>query len=290
MQKDSPIKLSRKAYAKINLGLDVVGKLPNGYHELRSIMQQIDLYDVLTVEKIPKGIVLTSNVETVPLNEKNLAYKGAKAVLDAAGMQGGIQIHIEKNIPVEAGMAGGSTDGAMAMILTNELYGAGLTEACLCEIGAKLGADIPFCIKGHTQLCEGIGELMTPVALQSPLYYCIVKPPEGVSTKYVFEQLDSKEYAHPDTEGILRALQDGDKKELDGLLLNVLAEVTEKEKPEIVAVRQKLKACGAVATLMSGSGPTVFGIFETLEGAVQAAKEMKERYPAMFSGAYQSIL
>ena len=283
-------KLTRKAYAKINLGLDVVGKLPNGYHALRSVMQQIDLYDVVTVEKIPEGIVLTSNVDTMPLNEKNLAWRGAAAVLKEAGEPGGVKIHIEKHIPVEAGMAGGSTDGAMAMILTNALYNLGMSEDALCALGARLGADVPFCIKGRTQLCEGIGEKMTELTIKTPFYYVIVKPPEGVSTKYVFEELDSKEYPHPDTERIIEALERGDSSALDDCLLNVLAYVTEKEKPEIVEVRQTLKALGANATLMSGSGPTVFGIYETMEKAEAALLVIREKYKTMFSGAYQSIL
>lgn len=281
--------ITKKAYAKVNLGLDVVGTLPNGYHLLRTVMQQINLYDEITAEKIPEGIVLESNLSEIPLDETNLAYKGAKAVLDAYGIKGGIRLKIEKRIPAAAGMAGGSADCAAAMQLTSELYHCQASVEELCSLGVKLGADVPFCIAGGTRLCEGIGEKMTEVPLKAPIHYVIIKPPEGVSTKYVFEHLSLLDSDHPDTDGIVTDLQQGEIENMAKKLKNVLATVTEQEKPLLLELREKLKELGALGTLMSGSGPTVFGIFATKTIAKEAAEEMKRCYPNMFSGAFDTV-
>ena len=291
-------KVTVKGYAKINLGLDVIGKLDNGYHLLRSVMQQIDLYDTIELSHLSERmenkdtyhaltddglqIVLTSDSDAVPLDQSNLAYKAAKLLMEHDSIREGVHIHIIKKIPVAAGLAGGSTDAAAVLMGMNELFGLGHSKDELQELGVKLGADVPFCIMGGSALAEGIGEKLTPIETMPEMYIVIVKPSIGVSTKYVYENLRLEQVIHPDTEQILAAMQRKDLEEMTGLLGNVLESVTIEKYPLIRELKDAMLETGAVGSLMSGSGPTVFGVFDTMENAVEAEKRMRKKYPQVF--------
>ncbi len=286
-----------KGYAKINLGLDVIGKLENGYHLLRSVMQQIDLYDTIELSRLSEAIkneltaavgdtgmriALTSDSDEVPLDQSNLAYKAAKLLLEHDSISERVHIHIKKRIPVAAGLAGGSTDAAVVLMGMNELFGLGHSKDELQELGVKLGADVPFCIMGGTALAEGIGEKLTPIETMPEMYIVIAKPSIGVSTKYVYENLRLEQVTHPDTEQILAAMQRKDLTEMTGLLGNVLESVTIEKYPLIRELKDAMLETGAIGSLMSGSGPTVFGIFDTMEKAAEAEKRMWRKYPQAF--------
>lgn len=280
-------KVTVKGYAKINLGLDVVGKLENGYHLLRSVMQQIDLYDTIELtekETLDNGlqISLTSDCDTVPLDQSNLACKAAKLLMEYDDIRESVHIHIIKRIPVAAGLAGGSTDAAAVFMGMNELFGLGHSKDELRELGVKLGADVPFCIMGGTALAEGIGEKLTPIGTMPEMYIVIAKPSIGVSTKYVYENLRLEQITHPDTEQILDAMRRKDLAAMTGLLGNVLESVTIEKYPLIRELKEAMLDVGAAGSLMSGSGPTVFGIFDTMEKAVAAEKRMRQKYPQVF--------
>ncbi|MGN0326031.1 MAG: 4-(cytidine 5'-diphospho)-2-C-methyl-D-erythritol kinase [Lachnospiraceae bacterium] len=279
-----------QAYAKINLGLDVVGRLDNGYHLLRSVMQQIDLHDTVALKKQEpeKGITFTSNSGEIPLDDTNLAYKAAKLIMAQAGLHAGVEIQLEKRIPVAAGMAGGSTDGAAVLIGMNELFELGYPMEELKAMGVKLGADVPFCIQGGTALAEGIGEKLTVISTIPSMYFVIAKPPISVSTKYVYENLKLDELEHPDTDGILAALEQKDVAAMTKRLGNVLESVTVKKYPIIDALKNSMKEAGAIGALMSGSGPTVFGVFSSMEDVQKAEKVLKEQYPDVFVKAVQA--
>lgn len=303
-------KVTIKGYAKINLGLDVVGRLENGYHLLRSVMQQIDLYDTVALGRLSKPeekigihgapedlpakepmkkdmedgaqIRLTSDCEVVPLDESNLAYKAAKLLIEHDDIGEGVHIHIIKRIPVAAGLAGGSADAAAVFMGMNELFGLGHSKEELQELGVKLGADVPFCIMGGTALAEGIGEKLTRIEAMPKMYVVIAKPPISVSTKHVYDNLRLEQMVHPDMERILAAMRCKDLAAMTGLLGNVLESVTIDEYPLIRELKEAMLETGAAGSLMSGSGPTVFGIFDTMEKAAQAGKLMGRKYPQVF--------
>ena len=267
-------KLIKKAYGKINLGLDVLRRRPDGYHEVKMIMQMVDIYDTLTFEKREDNqIVLSANREDIPCDESNLIYKAAKLLFDYKQVSYGVNIHLEKRIPVAAGMAGGSTDAAAAFTGLNELFELGVSQQELMELAVKVGADVPYCILGGCALSEGIGEVLTP--LPNPPYceMVIAKPDINVSTKYVYENLNLPELKkHPDIDGIKAAIEAGN---LDGVierLENVLESVTVKKYGIIQDIKDEMISLGASNAIMSGSGPTVFGFFDTREEA-EAAKE-----------------
>lgn len=274
-----------KAYAKVNLGLDVVGKTGNGYHLLRSVMQQVDLYDVLTLEKLPGEagkIILETGCSEIPGDASNLAYKAAAVMLEKFPSADGVRIMLEKNIPVAAGMAGGSTDGAAVLKGMNELFELGLYPEDLMTIGLKLGADIPFCILGNTALAEGIGEELTPLYRIPEMTLLIAKPNLSVSTKYVYQNLQLDTVSHPDTDGILKAMKERDLSGMIACMGNVLESVTGREYPVIGQLENSILAAGADGAIMSGSGPTVFGMFADREKALEAEKIVKEQYPDIF--------
>lgn len=262
------MELELKAYAKVNLALDVIRRRPDGYHDVKMIMQNLSLYDVLTFSVDDKKaesyrIILTANSDKIPVDERNLVYKAVRLMFDEYGIKACIKIHLEKNIPVEAGMAGGSTDCAAAIIAVNRIFELGLSEKDLMDIGVKLGADVPYCIMARTALSEGIGEKLTPI---NPLPSCsvlVAKPPISVSTGMVYKNLKCDELKiHPDVDGMIEALS---KEDLKGVALrmdNVLESVTVKLHPEIEELKRIMKDKGALNAIMSGSGPTVFGIFE----------------------------
>lgn len=268
----------RKAYAKINLGLDVISRLENGYHEVKMVMQTVGIYDVLTLKKIPRGIVVTTDSGELPTDDNNLIYKAARLMIESYNIRGGVNIHLEKNIPIAAGMAGGSTDAAGTFLGMKELFDLDATVQELQELGVKVGADVPYCIMGGTALAEGIGEILSPLPAPPECILLIAKPDINVSTKYVYEHLDAAGVEkHPDIDGMTEALA---RKDLQGIverLGNVLESVTEKKHPIIAEIKKCMVEYGAMGSLMSGSGPTVFGIFEKREDAEKAMKHIRDK-------------
>lgn len=261
-----------KSLAKINLGLDVLGKRDNGYHDVRMVMQTIYLYDNVTIQKTEaSGIQLKTNLFYLPENEDNLAYKAAKLLMDEFGISEGVSITLEKHIPVAAGLAGGSSNAAAVLVGMNRLFSLGLTQEELMERGVVLGADVPYCIMRGTVLAEGIGEILTPLPPLPKCYVLIAKPGINVSTKDVYERLDSKEITvHPNIDGILEGLEKQDLHDVVVSMGNVLEEVTIGMYPVIEEIKKVMKEAGALNSMMSGSGPTVFGIFDDRKAANRA--------------------
>lgn len=265
-----------RAYAKINLGLDVLSRRADGYHEVRMIMQTVRLFDKLTVRKIrTNSISIKTNLNYLPTDENNLIYRAANLFFQSAGLKPQVHITLQKHIPVAAGMAGGSSDAAAVLTALNELFCTGMDLAALQEIGLHIGADVPYCLLQGTALSEGIGEILTPLPPAPQCYCLIVKPPASVSTKYVYENLCLDEITHPDIDAQLGAIRTGSLKELCGALGNVLESVTLKKHPEISAIKAQMLSLGALGALMSGSGPTVFGLFEDRTAAEQAYYRFK---------------
>ena len=272
-----------RAYAKINISLDVTGKREDGYHLLRMIMQQIDLYDNISVEKAPKGITLKTNRSYLPVDKNNLAYKAAELFMDKYNIDSGLTIEIEKNIPVSAGLAGGSTNAAGVLMMLNKLFEINAPEEELMDLSLKLGADVPFCIKGGTALCENIGELITPLKPFKNHLIVLVKPPFGVSTKEVYKGLRlEKIHRHPDTSRLIDAVENQDLNYVALNMRNVLENVTLKKHNKIRLIKKQLMENGAVGAMMSGSGPSVFGFFEDILTAQKCYDIMKKEYREVF--------
>lgn len=268
------------APAKINLGLDVIRRREDGYHEVKMIMQSIRLFDRLTLTKSKTpGIRLSTNLNFLPVNEDNLVYKSAKLLMDEFGITDGLDIRLDKRIPVAAGMAGGSTDAASCMIAINRLFNLQLSTKKLMDRGVTLGADIPYCITKGTALSEGIGEILSPLPKAPDCYVLIAKPAFHVSTKFVYAELTLNESTiHPDIDSMIRCIH---KKDLHGLcstMANILETVTIPKHPEIAQLKEAMLEYGALGSLMSGSGPTVFGIFDDLKKA-RVAKEKCRQLP-----------
>ena len=252
-----------KARAKINLGLDVLGKREDGYHEVRMVMQTIGIYDRLILTKIPEEeIRITSNLAFLPVNENNLIYKAIKLLKDEYHFPGGVSVDLNKFIPVAAGMAGGSTDAASTMFGVNRLFGLNLSMGKMMELGVRLGADVPYCVMRGTALAEGIGEKLTRITPVPHMWILIAKPQINVSTRLVYEQLDMGGIQkHPDIDGIIRAIEAQDVVRIARSMGNVLENVTVPLYPVIETIKQDMLSHGAINAMMSGSGPTVFGIF-----------------------------
>lgn len=268
--------MRKKAYAKINLGLDVLGILPGGYHEVKMVMQTVGIFDVLTMERAKAGITVTTDSGELPTDENNLIYKAAKLLLEEAGVESGVCIYLEKHIPIAAGMAGGSSDAAATLSGINELFELGYTDEQLMELGVRIGADVPYCILGGTALAEGIGEKLTPLAAAPDCYLLVAKPPINVATGHVYKQLDSLEgYSHPDIDGMVEAIARGDLAGVVKRMGNVLQEVTIPEHPIIGELKEEMIRLGAEGSMMSGSGPTVFGIFTDRDRAQKAYESMQ---------------
>ena len=264
-------RIQMKALAKVNLGLDVIRRREDGYHEVKMIMQTVRLYDRIILEKTQKGISMETNLSFLPVNEQNIAYRAAKMLMDEFHIQSGLHIKIDKHIPVAAGMAGGSTDGAAVLYGVNKIFELGLTKRQLMERGVKLGADVPYCIMRGTVLSEGIGEILTPVSSLPDCHILIAKPPVSVSTKHVYENLKlDKIEKHPDIDGMVEALRIEDLQGVTQRMENVLETVTIPEHPEIQQIKELMIKEGALNALMSGSGPTVFGIFDDREKGMRA--------------------
>lgn len=265
------------AYAKINLMLDIVATRTDGYHDLFMIMQSIGIYDTITISQTnSKKITITCNIDDIPLDEKNIAYKAAAAFFNAAKIKNkGINIDIVKRIPHAAGMAGGSADGAGVLVALNELTSAGLTDDELCAIGVQIGADVPFCIKGGTLLAQGIGDVLNKVKPLRKCYILIAKPEVGVNTAFAYKQFDECGKVHtPDKFGMLCAMQSRDLADIASRMENVFEQFI--DVPNKVDMKSIMRESGALGVCMSGSGPTVFGIFDSKENAQNAAAKLTD--------------
>lgn len=271
-------KMELKALGKINLGLDVLGKRPDGYHDVRMVMQTIYLYDQITITKRKEsGIGLSTNLFYLPVNENNLAYRAAKLLMDEFEIRSGVDIFLEKHIPVAAGMAGGSSNAAAVLYGTNRMFDLGLSMEELMKRGVSLGADVPYCIMRGTVLAEGIGEILTPLPPMPRCQIVVAKPPVSVSTKMVYEKIDSRRIVeHPDIDGIIEGLKEGDVTKIASCMGNVLEQVTVEEYPVIDKIKKLMNEGGAKGAMMSGSGPTVFGIFTEKSLAKKAALKIRE--------------
>ena len=272
-------KVNERAYGKINLSLDVLGRRANGYHDVSMVMQTVDLYDVITLRKLSDRdeIILTTDVDNIPLNEGNIVYKAIKLIKEEYGIDIGVSADIKKHLPVAAGMGGGSADAAAALRGMNTLFELGLKSERLEELGVRLGADVPFLIKGGIALAEGIGEKLTALPAFPECSLVIVKPNVSVSTKEVYEAFDSlTEVVHPDIKKLTGSLGKEDLRYIVKLLGNVLEDVTIKKHGIIDEIKRSLLENGAVFSMMTGSGPTVFGIFENEEKAVMAGERLSE--------------
>ena len=271
-------KLELKALGKINLGLDVLGRRDNGYHDVRMVMQTVYLYDQIKIERTKEpGIQLSTNLFYLPVNENNLAYQAANLLMEEFQISEGVKITLDKHIPVAAGMAGGSSNAAAVLFGINQMFSLGLSQKELMERGVTLGADVPYCIIRGTVLAEGIGEILTPLPDMPKCYILIAKPPISVSTKMVYEKLDAHEIQeHPDIDGILHGLENQDLQQIASCMGNVLEKVTIEEYPVIEEIKSVMKDNGALNAMMSGSGPTVFGIYDDKQQAKNAASKIKE--------------
>lgn len=278
--------ITRKAYAKINLGLDVLGKRADGYHEVKMIMQTVGIYDILTFRKKEKAadepeisISLAGQFRPreIPCDENNLIYKAAALVMQTCGVREGVEIALEKNIPVAAGMAGGSTDAAAVFHGLNELFGLSMSLEDMMRLGVRIGADVPYCIMGGTALSEGIGEILTPLPAPPKASLLIAKPDINVSTRFVYENLHADTLNdHPDIDGMAEALKQGSLKGITEKMGNVLETVTVNAYPVIAQLKEVMRKGGAENSLMSGSGPAVFGIYKDGETARKSCGMLKE--------------
>ena len=270
------MKVTYDAAAKINLMLDILARLDNGYHSLFMLMQSVDLYDTVTVETNDSGkISITSDEEGIPCDKRNIAYKAAEAFFKATGVSNtGIAIHLEKRIPFEAGMAGGSADGAAVIAALNDIFETKLSSAELCRIGLSVGADVPFCLTGGTCLAQNVGEILSPLPALDDCYIVLAKPDRGVSTKEAFAAFDSAPaIRHLDTCSMLYAASQGNLYDICKYTKNVFEQLI--EVPERVPIKSTLNRHGALAACMSGSGPTVYGIFDDESKAQSAASALK---------------
>ncbi|MDY5884396.1 4-(cytidine 5'-diphospho)-2-C-methyl-D-erythritol kinase [Roseburia sp. 831b] len=270
--------ISLKALAKINLGLDVVRRREDGYHEVRMIMQTIHLYDRLEIKKTGSAdITMETNLSFLPTNENNLVYKAAKLLKDEFEIKEGVHVNLKKHIPVAAGMAGGSTDAAAVLYGMNRMFGLGLSKKELMERGVKIGADVPYCLMRGTALAEGIGEDLSALPPMVKCPVLIAKPSVNVSTKFVYENLKLDDTTvHPDIDALVADIKAQDLKKIAADMGNVLETVTIPNYPVIADIKQHMLEHGAINAMMSGSGPTVFGLFEKEETAQEAFTAMKQ--------------
>ena len=274
--------ISLKALAKINLGLDVVRRREDGYHEVRMIMQTIQLYDRLDIKRTQEpGIQIQTNLSFLPVNENNLIYKAAKLLMDEFSITDGVSVKLDKRIPVAAGMAGGSTDAAAMLIGVNRLFSLGLTKRELMERGLQIGADVPYCIMRGTALAEGIGEALSPLPPMIKCPVLIAKPSISVSTKFVYQNLKLDDTTiHPDIDRLIDDIKAKNLHDIAAHMGNVLETVTIPNYPVIDEIKKHMLSNGAVGAMMSGSGPTVFGLFDDEDTAKKAYKAMRSSHLA----------
>ena len=271
--------ISLKAYAKINLTLDIVSRRSDGYHNVEMVMQSVDLWDLITLKEIRDGIELDSNIAQLPKDEGNIAWRAAQLIKTEFNIQKGIQITIDKNIPIEAGLAGGSADCAAVLLGLNKLWNLGMDIKTLQALGKRLGADVPFCLVGGTALAEGIGDILTPIRSREEMWLVIIKPEFGVSTKEIYSRLRLEAIGkRPDNQRMIKCLESGDIHGISSNLVNVLEEVTISMHPQLYKLKEELIDYGALGTLMSGSGPSVYGIFPGKEAAKKAAQSLNDKY------------
>ena len=278
-----------QARAKINLTLDVTGRREDGYHTVQMVMQSVALHDTIRVavtqgERKPRGILLTCNLPYLPVDERNLAYRAAELFYqETDALPGTCEIHIEKRIPMAAGLAGGSSDAAAVLRALAALHNVCLTDDELCAMGLKLGADVPYCLRGGTMLAEGIGEELTALSPMPHCWVVLCKPPFAVSTKDAYREMDEVSIRQrPDTKGMIRALEKGDYHGVASRLSNVMELVTGAKRRQIGEIKSFLTENGADGTLMSGSGPTVYGLFSDEGRARTAAKMLSRRFADTF--------
>lgn len=253
-----------KAYAKINISLDITGKRDDGYHLLKMIMQTINLHDTLNIEEDTTGINIECSNKRIPTDKRNLVYKAAESFMKYTGLKRGVHIYIQKKVPSAAGLGGGSSDAASTLKALNKIFNAGLSDSELMKLGLSIGADVPFFIKGGTAICEGIGEKIKNIRSFKNHYIVIVKPWFGVSTSAAYREFDSiQNITHPDTMKIIEHIENDDLTMVSKNMRNVLEDVSVKAHPEIGKIKEELKNFGALNSLMSGSGSAVFGIFES---------------------------
>lgn len=271
--------VEKKAYAKINLGLDVLKRREDGYHEVKMIMQTVDIWDKLTfcISSEP-GIELSVGDAALPAGKDNLIYRAAELVIKEKNIKKGVKITLEKNIPVAAGMAGGSTDAAAVFHGLNELFALSMSLEDMKNLGVKIGADVPYCMMGGTAISEGIGEILTPLPAPPACILVVAKPDIDVSTRFVYENLHVERLkVHPDIDGMIKAIKTGDLSGITERMENVLETVTIREYPVIDKIKEQMKTEGAENALMSGSGPTVFGVFAEREAAQKAADQIRRQ-------------
>lgn len=272
-----------KAYAKINLSLDVVGKREDGYHLLNMIVQNIELYDEIILNKNSTSINLKCNKDFIPIDNRNLAYKAAKLFIEEYQIKGGVDIIIYKNIPIAAGLAGGSSDAAAVLKCMRKIYKLDISDEELMELGLKIGADVPYCIKGGTALCKGIGEIITPLKPFKGHILVLVKPSFGVSTKEIYSKLDLKGVKkHPNIEELVKAIENNDINFVSNNMRNVLEYVTLNEYKVLKTIKENLMDMGAIGAMMSGSGPTIFGFFDDMLKAQRCFVKMRQEFKEVY--------
>ncbi|PRR83172.1 4-(cytidine 5'-diphospho)-2-C-methyl-D-erythritol kinase [Clostridium vincentii] len=272
-----------KAYGKINISLDIVGKREDGYHLLEMIMQSIELYDEIEIEIIKEGIEIKCDKHFIPTDRRNLAYKAAEIFIEKYNINSGVSINIVKNIPVAAGLAGGSSDCAAVLKIMNKLFKINASEEELMSLGITLGADVPYCIKGGTALCEGIGEGITVLDSFQNHIVVLVKPPFGVSTREVYKGFDiNKAKVHPNTKELISKMKVNDLYYVANNMKNLLENVTLRKHKSIYSIKEIMISKGALGSMMSGSGPTVFGLFDDMQLAQKCYDEMKKKYNDVF--------
>lgn len=268
------------ANAKINLTLDILGRREDGYHEVAMVMQEISLHDTLAIKKTGAGIRLSIAFEgkdgLLPADESNLCWRAAALMRREYALSGGVSMELVKRIPMAAGLAGGSADAAAVLKGMNLIYGLGITEERLCELGAALGSDVPFCLMGGTMLATGRGEVLTRLPDFPETFLVLAKPEEGVSTAWAYQAYDAGyDGPHPDNEAMLAAIKAGSRRRAAELLCNVLEGVTVKKHGIIEAYKKAMLQQGILASMMSGSGPAVFGLAEDEAAAAKAAAAVK---------------
>lgn len=271
--------LKLKAYGKINLALDVLRRREDGYHDVRMIMQTVGIYDQVELQLAQEpGITVETNLSYLPVNENNLVYQAANLLMQEFNVEQGLHISLRKFLPVAAGMAGGSSDAAAVLFGVNKMFQLGLSREELMDRGVKIGADVPYCVLRGTALSEGIGEKLTPLPPMPQCQVVIAKPGISVSTKYVYENLHANELRpeqHPDIDGMVEAIRSQNLLQIASKFGNVLELVTAEKYPVIQEIKDMMREYGAVNALMSGSGPTVFGLFMNPKAAQDAYEELR---------------
>lgn len=276
------MKSVEKAYAKINLTLAVGEKRPDGYHEVVSVMQRVSLCDTLTAEQTREGITLTCSDPALPSGEENLAHRAASLFFRETGIAGGAALTLEKRIPSQAGLGGGSSDAASALLALRKLYAPALPDGALETMAAALGSDVPFFIRGGTQLATGRGEVLSPLPSLTDGWFVIVKPAESFSTPAMYRRLDELPPEPPRPDGMPAALETGDVRTVAAALCNSFERAVPPDSA-VWVIREALRAQGALAAMLSGSGSAVFGLFDREDAACAAADALRARWPLTFA-------